>query len=335
MRASLNTRWLDIALKAALLLVVVAIGYLAYTVLTGESRDEETAVASRTIGDLVAAIDENPNDLGLRLQLAEAYGEAGQLDEAAEQFSLVLQLDENNPDALTGLGLIAMFEGDWEDAEGYWRSVVDEIGAGQYAGVDQRLAVAYHQLGVTLIEREQYREATEYLSEALRIRPHAADTHYALAVAYRELGQTKRQRAHLEDALMFDPVMPEANYDYGRLLLAAGDVAGAAEHFRTSADNAPQGHTEPADELAELGSFDDRLAAAKRKALDDPAAALVEARVARALDPRSLEAAKLVAKLYLRTGDRASAEEAWQRVLVFWPDDTEAAQALKRLQGQD
>jgi TolA-binding protein len=134
---------------------------------------------------------------------------------------------------------------------------------------------------------------------------------------------------------MFDPVMPEANYDYGLLLLADGDVAGAAEHFRTSADNAPESHTEPADELADLGSFAERLAAAKRLAGADAAAALVEARVARALDPGSLEAAKLVARLYQRTGDPASAEEAWQRVLARWPDEAEAKKALEQLEGQD
>lgn len=335
MSSSRDTRWLDVALKAVLLLVVVAVGYLAYTVLTGQSRDRETATASRTIGDLIASIKEDPNDLGLRLQLAEAYGAVGQFDEAVEQFEVVLQLDEDNPDALTGLGLIAMFEGEWESAERYWRGVIDEIGAGEYAGIDQRLAVAYHQLGATLIERERYREATKYLREALRIRPHAADTHFALAVAYRELDEAGRQRTHLEDALMFDPVMPEANYDYGILLLAEGDVAGAAEHFRTSADNAPEGHDEPKDELAGLGPFEDRLAAATRLAKHDPVGALVEARVARALDPGSLEAAKLVAKLYQRTSDTTAAQEAWQRVLVRWPGEAEAVRALERLERQD
>jgi tetratricopeptide (TPR) repeat protein len=330
-----DTRWLDVTLKAVLVLVVVAVGYLAYTVLAGQSRDKETAAASRTIGDLIAAIKEDPNDLSLRLRLAEAYGAVGQFDEAGEQFEVVLQLDENNPDALTGLGLIAMFEGEWESAEGCWRSVIREIGGGQYAGVDQRLAVAYHQLGATLIERERYHEATKYLREALRIRPHAADTHYALAVAHRELDEAGRQRAHLEDALMFDPMMPEANYDYGLLLLADGDVAGAAEHFRTSADNAPQGHDEPADELARLGSFEDRLAEAAGLAKHDPVGALVEARVARALDPGSLEAAKLVARLYRRTGDTTAAREAWQRVLVAWPGEAEAERALEQLERQD
>jgi tetratricopeptide (TPR) repeat protein len=134
---------------------------------------------------------------------------------------------------------------------------------------------------------------------------------------------------------MFDPLMPEANYDYGLLLLAAGDVAGAAEHFRTSADNAPEGITEPGDELAALGSFEERFAAARQLAKTDSAAALVEARVARALDPGSPAAAKLVAKLYQRTGDAGSAEEAWQKVLALWPDEPDAVAALKRLQAKD
>ncbi|HSQ22645.1 MAG TPA: tetratricopeptide repeat protein [Coriobacteriia bacterium] len=335
MRLSRDIRWIDVALPAAALLVVLAIGYLAYTVLSTESREEETAAASRTVADLTAAIEEAPNDPAPRLKLAEVYAAAGRLDEAVEQYEVVLGIDEDNAAALTGLGLIAMFEDDWESAEEYWRRLIDEIGTEQYAGLDQRLAVAYHQLGVTLIEREKYGEAVRYLKEALRIRRTAADTHYALAVAYRELGSKEKQRTHLHRALMFDPLMPEANYDFGLLLLAEGDVAGAAEHFRDSADNAPEGITDPADELAELGPFEERLAEARRLAQSDPAAALVEARVARALDPGDLAAAKLVARLYRRTGDAVAAEEAWQKVLVLWPDEPEAVAALKRLQGED
>ena len=47
------------------------------------------------------------------------------------------------------------------------------------------------------------------------------------------------------------------------------------------------------------------------------------------------EAAKLVARLYRRTSDLASAEEAWQRVLARWPDEPEAQKALERLERQD
>ena len=328
-------RWIDTALKVTVPLIVLAVGYLAYTVITTQSQENENAAASRTIADAAAVVEEAPDDPGPRLALAEAYAAAGQVDEAVEQYEIVLEIDESNPAALTGLGLIAMFEDDWQRAEGYWRSLIEAIGTEQFAGLDQRLAVAYHQLGVTLIEREMYGEAVRYLQEALRIRRTASDTHYALAVAYRELGEKSKQRSHLERALMFDPLMPEANYEYGLLRLADGDVAVAAEHFRDSADNAPPGITDPADELARLGPFAERFAAARRLAKTDPAAALVEARVARALDPGNLAAAKLVAKLYRRTGDPDAAEEAWQKVLTLWPDEPEAVAALKRLQREE
>jgi Flp pilus assembly protein TadD len=334
-RRLLSTSGIDIALKVVVLLAAVAIAYLAYTILSEQSRERENAVATRAVSDLIASIRENPNDLGLRLELADAYAATGQFSEAVEQYEVVLQLDENNPDAVTGLGFIAMFEGEWEDAEDYWRRVVEEIGAGQYAGLDERLAVAYHQLGVTLIELEKYEDAIRHLKEALRIRRTAADTEYALSVAYRELDSAGQQRTHLERALMFDPVMPEANYDYGLLLLADGDIAGAAEHFRVSADTAPEGHTEPVDELSRLGESSERLAEAKRLAKSDPEAALVVARVARALDPDDKDAAKLVATLYQRTGDGAAAEKAWQKVLVLWPGEPEAEAALERLERRD
>ena len=61
--------------------------------------------------------------------------------------------------------------------------------------------------------------------------------------------------------LQFDPNMPEANYDYGMLLLAKKDMAGAAEHFRTSADAAPD-VDKPQIELEKLGTSEERLAAA-------------------------------------------------------------------------
>ena len=90
-------------------------------------------------------------------------------------------------------------------------------------------------------------------------------------------------------------MMPEANYDYGMLLLSKGDIAGAAEHFRTSADAAPAIDLPP-DELKKLGNSEDRLAAARRLKTSDPAKALVEARIALALDPESVDALALVGR---------------------------------------
>ena len=98
---------------------------------------------------------------------------------------------------------------------------------------------------------------------------------YALAVCYRELGIPEGYEDSLVYTLQFDPKMPEANYDYGMLLLKKVDVAGAAEHFRRSADAAP-GVDKPQIELDKLGNPDDRLAEAVKEKTSNPARALVE-----------------------------------------------------------
>ncbi|MBS3957084.1 MAG: tetratricopeptide repeat protein [Clostridiales bacterium] len=331
MRMFDNVRWLDVGIKGAAVLVVVAVGYLAYSVVITQSAERRGAPASRAVDNLIAAIEESPDDAGLRIALAEAYAAAGQPREAIDQFNAALELEANHPDALTGLGLIAMFQGEWETAEGYWRTLVDELEGGQFSRLDQRLGTGYHQLGMTLLEQKRYEEAAQSLHEALRINRSAADTHYALSVAYREIGSERNQRTYLESALMFDPVMPEANYDYGLLLLAEGYVAAAAERFRTSADGAPPGVREPFQELEKLGQHADRLEAARALVSSDPVAALTEARIARALEPTDLESARLVATLYESTGDLDAAMDAWQRVLDLAPDDAEAASAVERL----
>ncbi len=330
-----DVRWLDVALKGVALILVLTIGYLAYSVVSVQSQERRGAPASRAIDNLIVAIEQNPDDIGLRLALAEAYAAAGQPREAIEQYNVVLELDENNPDALSGLGLIAMFQGEWQVAEDYWHEAIEALSGGQFSGLDQRLAVAFHQMGMTLLEQRRYEEAAQYLHEALRIRRSASDTHYALSVAYREIGSEGNQRTFLENALMFDPGMPEANYDYGLLMLADGDVAAAAEHFRTSAENAPPNRREPHDELAKLGPFEDRISEARRLADGEPSAALYEARIAHALEPADLEAAKLVAILYERVGETRDAMDAWQAVLDIAPGDADAASAVERLGQQD
>ena len=133
-------------------------------------------------------------------------------------------------------------------------------------------------------------------------------------MCYRELGESQGYEEYLLYTLQFDPNMPEANYDYGMLLLAKKDLAGAAEHFRTSADAAP-GIDKPQIELDKLGNSEDRLAEAKRLKPTDPAKALVEARIAFALDPQSVDALALVGELYEA---QKQPERLRSRTASFW-----------------
>ncbi len=330
MKYRVNSRTLGTAIKVVAVLVIVALLYLGYTVWSTQRRVTAGTVASRAIDALIQQVENDPNNPEARVLLGQALAAGGRVDQAVEQLNAALKIAPDYTNALEGLGLIAMQRGEWATAEGYWRRILEVTKNSQYAAQDLRVERAYYYLGLTLIERKQYEDAVLYLKEALRIRRGASDTHYALSVAYRELGSLANQRSELETALRYDPTLPEANYEMGLLLLADGDRAGAAEHFRRSVDSAP-GRAEPQTELKKLGSFVDRLAAAKRLQPTDPAAALIEARIAIALEPTNIEAARLVAQLYDKAGAADDAELAWERVLKLVPKDPEATEALARL----
>ncbi|MDY0088007.1 MAG: tetratricopeptide repeat protein [Coriobacteriia bacterium] len=337
MRFTVDNRGVDIAIKVTLALLVIVLAYLVYSMISVQLQENRSQPASQAIENLIAAVEKDPQDIGLRLTLAEAFAADGRLRESIEQFNAALEIEPDSPNALSGLALIAMHQGEWDTAEQYWRRAITELSGGQYSLLDQRLERALYQLGVTLIERGQYEEAVQYLTEALRIRRSSADTHYMLAYAYRELGSETNHRRYLENALMFDPRMPEANYDFGLVLLGEGDVAGAAEHFRESATYAPANKREPWDQLRKLereADAQERFERAQALQATDVAGAISEARVARALEPENVDVAKFVAELYEKAKDDEAALAAWRRVQDLVPNDDGAAAAVDRLTKQ-
>lgn len=329
---SFRDRWLDWTLRVVGLLVIGALAFLGYTVWQGEREQRQGSIAARAIENLEAAVREQPDNPDARILLADAYRDTGQYSDAVKQYDEALKLDADHPGALTGLAIVAMEQEEWRTAEGYWLRAIEILQKNEFAAQDRRLEKAYYYYGLTLIQLAEYEDAVAYLKEALRIRRDDADTHYALSVAYRELGSTANQRKSLESALAFVPSMPEANYDLGLLLLAEGDEAGASELFRRSTDNAP-GRAEPLAELEKLGPFEDRMAKAAELLAADPAAALLEARVAISLDPTSVEAARMVARLLQQLSTPEEATLGWQRVLELVPEDPEATEAIKTLGG--
>jgi tetratricopeptide (TPR) repeat protein len=330
---SSKDRWLDWGVRIMAALVVGALAFLAYTVYQGQHRAESGSLAGRAIANLEQALKDNPENPDVRILLGDAYRDTGRPAEAIKWYKEALDLQADHPGALSGLALVAMQQEEWRTSEGYWQQAIEVLGKNQFASQDLRLEKAYYYYGTVLIQVAEYEDAIAYLKEALRIKRSDADTHYALAVAYREIGSVSNQRNSLQAALTFVPTLAEANYDLGLLLLADGDEAGAAELFRRAVDNAP-GRQEPLDELVKLGPFEDRMDAARSLADSDPAAALLEARVAAALDPEDVDAMRLVARLLQEIGDPAEAKAAWQRVLTAVPDDPEATAALAALDAE-
>lgn len=321
---------LDLAIRAALVAVLLAGGYIVFSMWSHNRQVAESTPVMREIEALQALVREQPGNVVARLQLAQALTIAGRENDAITQYQAVLEVNPDDITSLSGLGFIASKRKQWASAEGYWQRIIDLLEGRPASNQDAALEVACFYMGDVKAEQGKWDEAIPFYKAALRIRRDASDTHYHLAVAYREIGSLSKYEEELKIALAFDPNMPEANYDLGRLLLEQGDVAAAAEHFRISADAAPAAEA-PVDALVELGTVEARLAKARELAESDPKAALVEARVAAAIKPDSVEAFVLVARLYEKTGEDERALGAWRKASALDPENAEAAAAIGRL----
>jgi len=323
-------RPLDVALWVVAVLVLVLGAYLGWSVWSHNRSVVVSTPASRAVEDIKANLKKDPNNLVLRMSYAQALLVAGRQNEAVEQYKAILKVKKEYTPALSGLGFLAMTDKDWKTGEKYFRKVTEILSGTENAGRSKSLETAYFYLGTALMEQRNYEDAIAYLKEALRIRRDASDTYYALAYCYKQLDSPKKYRENLEATLAFDPKMPEANYDIALLLLEEGDVGRAAEHLRTSIDNAPDVE-KPRAELEKLGPFAARLSAAQKLASTEATKALTDARVAAALEPKNLDALRLLGSLWEKTGDAESARGVYERILTIAPGDPTATKALERL----
>jgi tetratricopeptide (TPR) repeat protein len=329
-----RNRWLDIAIVSTVVAVGLGAIYLGYLYWSNSQTQAVSSPSGRAIENLRSIVKASPANPDARIKLAEALAYAGRLSEAVEQYEASLQIKPDYVPALSGLATVAMKQKEFKTAETYWLKAISLLDNTTNPVLTPALDEAYYGLGVTYIETKRYEEAVAALKQAVRIKSQASDTHYMLSVAYRELDYPDKQREELEITLAFDPNNAQASYDLGLVSLAEKDAASAAELFRISADRAPAGVTLPQEQLDKLeaaGSAADRLAKARSLVKSDPAAALSEARISAALDPKSTDAIGLVASLWESQGNKERALNAYRRILELVPDDKAALDAIKRL----
>ncbi len=325
-----QVRPLDAAIALVAVILIAVSAYLGVSVWSQRQATKEAAPISRAIAELEGMIKKNPKNIDARLQLAQAYTAAGMTDEAVEQYEQVLTIQKTNISALTGLGFVTAQREEWKRSEQYWRKAISIMDKQPNNKATKQYETANFYLANALLEQKRYEDAVGYFKAALRVNRSASDTHFLLAQAYRGLGAKDQYRQSLEYAIAFEPLMAQANYEYGMILLAEGDEAGAAQHLRIAADAAPD-RSEPSDALKKLGTFSGRVSAARKLADSDPDKALTEARIAVALEPKKIDGLLLLADLYGRSGDTSAAADTYQNVLGLQPDNAKAKAALDRI----
>jgi tetratricopeptide (TPR) repeat protein len=212
-----------------------------------------------------------------RIAVREAwdYIRQGRLDKAEKALT---RLKPGHPFALTGMGYIALINGNPASAEDYLIRAL---------GIQHDLITAYIGLAETYQKTGQNDQSYKYFLEALKWDPEnsyakkeaeriaAMKTEEALTEARSaaQAGQVDRAREAYSRALEYAPGLQEAHLSLARLYIRQKDFNSALFHLKTAAGNDPQNPTllrEYADALFQAGQWSRSLDAYTQVTATDP-----------------------------------------------------------------
>ncbi|HXI82939.1 MAG TPA: tetratricopeptide repeat protein [Verrucomicrobiae bacterium] len=183
--------------------------------LLNENRIPEALVHAQHAVE-VAPSAETHRNLGIALT------QAGEIQEATDEFNLALQLKPDMADAHCRLGVFLQREGKYEEAIRHYEQALQ---------TDPDYADAHYNLGTALVRLDRMTEAMEQWEEALRIDPDYAEAHANLGVALEQAGKLEDAVAHYEQALRVRPDLAAVHYDLGNVLARLGRMPAAIQQY--------------------------------------------------------------------------------------------------------
>jgi len=324
----------------------------------------EPAVAEqiRALEDSLAGLA-NTKDLS-KPQLAQAYGELGQLYHAYELIESAEACYRNanrlSPDNYRWVHLggrlkeaagdaslaVKLFEDAVNQNPRYTASALhlgdvyrglnrhDEARKAYQTvlALDPDSAAAFRGLGETALSEQKYAEAVENLTKALELTPQANRLHYSLGMAYRGLGDLDKAKEELArrgpvGVRGSDPLFDEveALRRGERVQLIQGRMAFAARRYKQAAEFFRKAvEAEPTSARARIN-----LGAALGQS-GDLDGALQQYQAVLQTEPNNETARFNTGVLLVRGGKAAEAAEHFQAVVAVSPDDLEANRELAK-----
>jgi len=295
--AELN-RWIK---RIGLLLIIGIVAFVAFYAVD-RFRASPAPIVDREMTILEELVRADPADAVARGQLADLYFAKARFEDAATQYTLLIDAGKQVELASLGRGRSYQKLELYDQAIPDFQKVIEIALTGEMASVDPILAAGYYGLGTTYLAQAKPRDAIEPLSKALAIQRADADVLYALATAFIDSDQPK------------DAIQP--------LNLAVALV--------------PTGWPEPYLALettyAKLGDADHAEWAGAMAAFAGGDAATAETRLLAITDgPLALEAMVGLGVLKEKTGDTGAAAEWYRKVLAIDPANTTAKLGLGRV----
>jgi tetratricopeptide (TPR) repeat protein len=301
--------------------------------------------------DLLATIQQSPNDAQAYMALGVVRNKAGKNADAIAAFRRAVELQPDSSDAHLNLGMALVLQFDRKDGLSELREAVrlspDSAAAhlslghfyfetAQYDDARKELEIAtrlqptledgFYFWALTERQTNNFKAAAELLRKAIRLNPNNAATQILLGQNLEKLGRTAEAIEHWKQALRIDPNQSQALYNLARSLSRAHDPEAQRYQNRLlELENREQ----LTDEVELLRSF----ALQAGKAENWPQA-VEQLQQALQLCGDCKEAAVLhknLAFFYEQTGKLTEAEVELEKTLALDPQDTKAQQGLAQL----
>ena len=191
-----------------------------------------------------------------RISLGNALQQAGQINNAMEQYREVLRLDPNQEHANLDLGVALAMTGQLQEATNCFvralRNRPDWSGThlnlaralfelGDFSGalthyaeavrLDSNTVVAFTSLAGDLSARGKSDEAVRYYLEALRFNPADAEAHYHLGLEWLQRGRMDEARASLREAVRLEPDLADAHFQLATTLVNRRAISEAISQY--------------------------------------------------------------------------------------------------------
>ena len=188
--------------------------------------------AKERVRFLRTRVNLNPQDPGLKVQLANAYHEDGRSYEALKLLRAALALQPEFPEAHCNMAVILHIQGRFVDARSHYEEAISQ---------DSTLLEARAGLGALLCRADQELAGLRILQGVLKEDPDRVNARFNMAVAFHRLEEFQSAIDHLEIVRSKDasykglrPALGRSHYSRGLILLRAEQLREAIDAFRSS-----------------------------------------------------------------------------------------------------
>jgi Flp pilus assembly protein TadD/NAD-dependent SIR2 family protein deacetylase len=177
----------------------------------------ESQYSADILGEIAEALkepatneDENRKIQALKF-FSQAYKaqEAGDLSKAEELYGKVIELNPNDADAYSNLGLLLSDTERKDEAEAAYRKAIE---------LNPNYAIAYNNLGNLLNDTERKDEAEAAYRKAIELNPNDADAYSNLGLLLSDTERKDEAEAAYRKAIELNPNDADAYYNLGLLL---------------------------------------------------------------------------------------------------------------------